>query len=69
MLILSCSRSNRALKFIINLITRECCITDRSENLQQGSTYWYPVGTLQVGDSSPLLFWFLIFYWPIQARG
>lgn len=60
MLILSCLGSNRAIKFIINLITRECCITDRSENLQQGGSYLYPIGTLQIGDSSPLLFWFLI---------
>ncbi|GEM_PF-2900096 len=48
MLILSYLGSNRAIKFIINLITRECCITDRSENLGQGSTYLYPIGALQI---------------------
>lgn len=60
MLILSYRRLNRAIKFIINLITRECYITDRSENHEKGSTYLYPIDTLQICDSSPLLFRFLM---------
>ncbi|MCS4225849.1 hypothetical protein M2408_001953 [Sphingobacterium sp. BIGb0165] len=36
MLILSYRRLNRAIKFIINLITRECCIQTDRKTLDKG---------------------------------
>ncbi|RKE55364.1 hypothetical protein DFQ12_0195 [Sphingobacterium detergens] len=60
MLILSYRRLNKAINFLINQIKKGCCITDRSENLGQGSTYLYSIGMLQTCDSSSLLFRFLV---------
>lgn len=45
MLILSCSGSIEQLTLLLTRSKKGCCITDRSENLGQGSTYLYPIGT------------------------